>query len=381
MERSWPTLIALDGCQDVLISGCDLQDGTFAVGAARPETRGLTIEDTRWVQDGRPGRMWREIAWARIHGDPEEDGPVDVERDWRLFDGDFFRGEGIRGEVTIRRCTVAAAFNAIHLFNPTRDLELARDVQVHDCVFQEIRDNVLEPETVAFNWWFYQNEIVNAHKWFSFECRRSGYFYVFANRAWFDSVPGPLDDTHRGGGVFKLSKRVEAARGPHYVFHNSFSSRSDYARKGIWPRLTHLGNALRLAAPGDPAFDGPSAFFGDLAAPPAAVDLRFTTDWAGHAITMRDDVVRYPGWPDDLRRAGYLLGPTTAGDPGFRAPFTGDLGLQPGSPCLGRAPELSIELPDGSPAWTRPPGGDVGAWQGAGLFQGPAYRPLTMPVA
>jgi hypothetical protein len=350
------------------------------VGAAGAESQDLTLEDCRWVQDGAPGRMWREIAWARIHGDPAEDGPVDLAGDWRLFDGDFFRGEGIRGGLTVRRCSILAAFNAIHLFNPARDPALARDVQVHDCTFREIRDNVLEPETVAFNWWFYRNEIINAHKWFSFECRRSGYFYVFANRGWFDSIPGPLTDTHRGGGVFKLSKRVEAARGPHHVFHNSFSSRSDYARKGIWPRLTHTANALRFAADGDPVFDGTPDFFGDLAAPPEAVDRRFTVEWARHAIALQADVVRYPGWPEDLRRAGYPVGPTTPADPGFRAPFAGDLGLARDSPCRGRGPALSIDLPDGGPSWTQPAGGDIGAWQGSELLAGPAYRRLSLPV-
>jgi len=381
-ERSWPTHIAIDGCQDILISGCEFTDGTFAVGAAGADTHGLTLEDCAWVQDRVPGRMWREIDWARIHGNPTDpdDGPLDLVNDWRLFDGDFVRGEGIRGGLTVRRCAITAAFNAIHLFNEPHDPALARDVQVHDCLFREIRDNVLEPESVAFNWWFYRNEIINVHKWFSFECQKSGYFYVFANRAWFDSIPGPSTDKHRGGGVFKLGKRVDAARGPHYVVHNSFSSRSDYARKGIWPRLVHQANALRLAAAGDPVFDHPSNFFGDLTKPPEPPNDRFTTDWARHVITMHDDVVRYPGWPDDLRRAGYPLGATTAADPRFRAPFKGDLTLELDSPCRGRAPALTLELPDGGQPWTQPAGADAGAWQGATPFAGPAYRPLSVPL-
>jgi hypothetical protein len=382
LERGWPTLIALDGCQDILISGCEFTDGTFAVGAAGADTYGLTLEDCSWVQDRVPGRMWREIDWTRIHGNPndEEDGPINLAEDWRLFDGDFVRGEGIRGGLTVRRCSVTAAFNGIHLFNQTLDPALARDVEVHDCLFREIRDNILEPESAAFNWWFYRNEIVNAHKWFSFECRKSGYFYLFANRAWFNSIPGPPTDKHRGGGVFKLGKKVAAARGPHYVVHNSFSSRSDYARKGIWPRLSHQANALRLADASDPVFDHPSNFFGDLTAPPKTADLRFTTEWTRHAIAMQDDVVRYPGWPEDLRQAGYPLGPTTAADPRFQAPFTGDLTLAPDSPCRGRAPALTLDLPDGGPPWTRPAGADVGAWQGDALFQGPEYRALSVPV-
>jgi hypothetical protein len=379
IERAWPTLIALDRCHDIVITNCQFRDGTFAVGAEGRDTYAITLEGCHWVQDRAPHRMWQQIPWARIHGHPDNNEPVDLEQDWRLFDGDFFRAEGIRGGVTIRNCTVTAAFNAIHLFNDQADTALSHDVRVHDCVFREIRDNVLEPEKAAFNWWFYRNEMVNCHKWFSIECGRSGYFYLFANRGWFDSIQGPAGDPHRGGGVFKLGKHVLPARGRHYVLHNSFSVRSDHIRKGVLPRFEHLGNAIRFARSGDPVYDGPAEVFGNLSADPGEFDQRFTTHWREFDILARNDVVWHDDWPDRVRQASYDVGPTLGSDPMFGDPYAGELRIEPRSPCRGRGGAAHLELPDGS-TWALPKGADVGAWQGDRLFEGPAFRPLAVPV-
>jgi hypothetical protein len=234
---------------------------TFAIGAIGSRTHGITIRHCSWLQDPVPGRIWRVIPWGRIH-----DPIVDIEHDWRLFDGDFFRGDGIKGGVTIEHCRIGQAFNAIHLFNDHGDLGLARDVVVRDCTFFEIRDNVLEPETAAGNWWCYRNRLFNVHKWFSFEGRQSQYFYIFANLAWFDSIQGPAQgDDNRGGGVFKLAKNVDQPFGPNYVFHNSFVTRSDYARNGILAGMKHFNNAILCVNQAGPDFDQFPNFFGNLA--------------------------------------------------------------------------------------------------------------------
>ena len=128
-EKSWPTHVALFDCQDIVLAGCNFIDGTFAIGAEGAATYGITIEGCDWTQDRPAHRLWQEIPWWRVHGRFEDGRPsVDLVNDWRLFDGDFFRGDGIRGGVTIKDCRVSQAFNAIHLFNSEGKAELALDV-------------------------------------------------------------------------------------------------------------------------------------------------------------------------------------------------------------------------------------------------------------
>jgi hypothetical protein len=383
-EKSWPTHVALQDCQNIDLARCRFIDGTFAIGAEGATTYGIVIEHCDWTQDRVADRLWQKIPWARVHGAAEDGGlPVDVAKDWRLFDGDFFRGDGIRGGIAIKHCSVSNAFNAIHLFGDKANPELALDVNVHGCRFFEIRDNIFEAESVAQNWWFWDNEIYNCHKWFSFECRRSRFIYLFGNRGWFDSVQGPpgLDD-HRGGGVFKFDKKAEQVYGPHYIFHNSISTRSDYARKGSLPGMQHFNNAIRVIQPDDDLFDETPHFFGNLSVPRdlrESTGERFVTMWREHDIAWSSDVVGYAAWPQLLRDHGYPIGNAALGaDPGFQAPFAGDLRLAPDSPCRGKSIGAILQMPDGE-AWTLPAGQDIGAWQDDGVIKGPEFRPIADP--
>ncbi len=382
IRGSWPTLIALEDVRDIRIAGAWLQDGAFAIGALGRDTSGITIEDCEWEQDRVPGRIWQQIAWRRIHGDPTdpEDGLVDVQNDWRLFDGDFFRGRDIRGGVRIRRCTVSSAFNAVHLFNTHDDQDLCRDVEVSHCRFRDIRDNVFEPEECAHNWWFHHNDVINSYKCFSFEQKRSGFFYIFANQIWYHTLPGPAFDKHRGGSLFKTAKSISPSRGRHFFFNNSISTFGDYISKGFLTRFLFQNNALRLAAPGDPGYREDVGVFGDLAALPADVESRFTTAWRADAIAVRNDLVAHPTWPAALVAAGYPIENGLAGDPLFRDPFAGDLRLARKSPCRRKAAELHVTLPDGTD-WSHPAGGDIGAWQGDALLEGPEFMATAVAVA
>ena len=377
IRQSWPTLIALVDCTDIEIAHATLTDGTFAIGAEGKDTARLFIHDCTWVQDVVPHRMWRDIDWRRIHGTPDDEDhpwPIDVVNDWRQFDGDFFRGHGIRGGVRVLHCSVTAAFNAIHCYNPSRDLRLCRDFEVAHCTFREIRDNVFESEDVAHNWWFHHNEIVNAHKWFSIEQKKTGSFYFFANRAWYDEIQGPDGDNHAKGGVFKTPKEVRAVNGRHYVFHNSFCTHGDYLRNWLLKEFVHRNNALRFAMAGElglaPAQLG--TMFGDLHVPPGQLTDRFTSDWRALGITMEGDVVAHPEWPAAIQAAGYTIRPATGTTPMFVNPFVGDLTLDRASPCRGAGLSFEVELVDGS-IWRAASGSAVGAWQEGHLYGGPTF--------
>lgn len=396
-EEGWPTHVCLQSVEDVTIQDCRFRDATYCVAALGRGTRRILVERCSWVQDRVPGRIWSEIPWYRVHGTRLNPGypPVDVARDWRQFDGDFFRSAGIAGGVTIRHCTVADAFNAIHGYNDDRRGDLNRDFDVHDCAFLRIRDNVFEPEKHAENWWFHHNRIVNCHKPYSLTTRSNHHCLIFGNTVHFDSIQSGSDDPrwpdHRSGGVFKAPTKQTMPSGPTYVFHNSVITRSDYLRKGFIPGLVHANNAILHVT--DRALGEPRMpwIFGNPADPEP--DERFTTDWATYRISVDGDVQDHPDWPDAVRTRGYGVGlGSLNADPGFLGWDPANervvdeaalFHLGPDSRCRGRGIALSLPLPwlEGERGWTSPAGADIGAFQHSGsgppvLFAGPAYRPL-----
>ncbi len=387
-EESWPTHVAIKKCQNLTFRDCDFRDATFAVAAMGKTTYGLRFDRCRWVQDRIAGRIWKEIPWGRIHGDyrddPDKYDKVDVKNDWRLFDGDFIRGEDIAGGITLEHCEIGQAFNAIHFYNPKKKLDRCVDINVHDCHFFEIRDNVLEPEACAYNWWFWNNTIKNAHKPFSLNIVKGGAFYIFSNRWWFDSIQGPDSPKEsRGGGMFKFhSNNKQKQLAPNYVFHNSIATRSDYARKGQFSGLQHFNNAIWVAHKGE-SYDryilDEADFFGEVTYPTSEPDYlkkRFITNWGLYNIRFESDVIYDPSWPEKLLAAGYDgVNKSYAEDPRFRNVFEGDFELGTRSPCYGKSMPKKITMPIGDD-FLLPGGQDIGALQGLDLTRGPEFRPV-----
>jgi len=242
VRGSWPAAITVIDSPGVTLSNLTIEEGTYAIHARGPATRCLVVERCSWVQDVSGKQLvWSGIPWSRMH-----DADVNPD-DARAFDGDFLQAVDLGPGAVVRHCRVEDAFNAIHFWNKGGNPGLARDVAIHDNTFLRIRDNVVEPEIAARNWWVYRNRFVDCHKWLSLELKKGGgYFYVFGNLGWFTSVPGTIDDGHRGGGVLKLDKKVrEGVRnGPWYLFHNSWLLRSTYARTGRIANFLHANNAI-----------------------------------------------------------------------------------------------------------------------------------------
>jgi len=375
VEGVWPTVIAIDNCRHVLIDDFHIRESTFAVFAMGPETEHIIVENCNWLQDITKGDLWFRIGWHQMH-----DGPAKP-NDSRAYDGDFFRAVNIRGNVTIRNNTVSHAFNGVHMYNRNKDKTLNNNVRIYGNTFNYIRDNPIEPENAASNWWVYNNRMFNCHKWFSFEMAVSGYFFVFGNVGWFDSLPGPISDDQYGGAVFKLPVSTEVTEGKHYVFHNSWYLRSSYIKKKHLPRFYHFNNAIQYCQPGNHgAFENQpmcvpaKPFFGKGASiPPKTpydVKKQFTREWDELDIKFFNDVIGHQDYPANLRLMGYDIGQATSGSPSFVNPMTGDLRLDVDSPCRGQAVSVDVELADGT-TWTIPGGCDVGAYQGDDLFRLP----------
>ena len=351
-DNCWPTALYLDNCQDIDVSACQFRWGTFAIGATGHDTRHISVEDCRWQQNpGNDGRHWKTIPWFRIHGNiGEEDSPdngvVDIVKDFRHFDGDFFVGWRIAGFVTIRRNLIEDAFNAIHFFNHKTNPSdlLSVNVLIEQNRFVRIRDNAVEPEDGAWNWIVRHNVLIDVYKWFSFQLQRSGYFYIYGNLGWHTEAPGPGNnrpdgvdaDTHISGSVFKLDK-IHQADGPTYVFHNSFHLRERIAKKRRLAGLQFFNNAITFCRSNFGDCQDKTTLFAEsdeaLAVPhdPTASDSekykaekkRFTKDWAKLGIAFYSNIIHGPDNSDTLRMLGYFLGENSRdGDPGFVGPFT-----------------------------------------------------------
>ena len=389
-EDSWPTAVYLDNCTDIRFEGFDVTGSSFAFYAVGHGTARLTLQHCRWQQDPEPDTLWRRTYWEEIH-DKYEDSDVHRYNGNRAFDGSFFLGRDIAGDVEISGCVVTHAFNGIHLFNLDLNPDLSRNVHVHDCTFSYIRDNVLEPENLAYNWWFYDNTIYNCHKWLSFELASGGWYYVFRNRAWFDDIGGPSDDRHRGGAILKLMDDEGGLLrypGPIEVFNNSWYVTCPIAKRGAIARLHHHNNAIRFChggrAEAQMAPCTSASVFGKAGGAPQD---HFTKDWASLDIRFAGDIVHHPHWPRKLVDNGYPLQDGVGEDPGFVDPANGKFTLRAdGARARNAGKVKDVLLPDGN-VWHAAAPFNAGWHQEDGsVFAGLRYQrlandiPGTLPI-
>lgn len=410
----WPTAVYIDNCQSLTLRGLHFRGGTFAIGAVGTDTRHLLVEGCDWLQDttgqgpddllalrrdgklpapdsAPGGRLWAETEWTRVHGFREETGrDVEIDKDSRAFDGDFFRAWNIAGYVVLRDNFILDAFNGIHFFNlgpPDEQGAFSRNVLIEGNWFVRLRDNAVEPENFAVNWTVRHNCFADCYAAFSFEPERSGYYYIYGNLIWNLHRPGPDHDERNRGRVYKLGGGHEAL-GPHYILNNTFVLRGPVFKKKRISNLVHMNNVVAYID-GDPEVtEDAAAPFGkgwrlphDADAGHAEVKAvekkRFTKFWETLGITFAGDMINHPSFPDEARAAGYPVGPGASGhEPVFAGGAFGDPeGLRITGALDGAQPvpvpesrEVEVEAPDGA---TEPAGGAgtmIGAWQADGLF-------------
>ena len=240
IQNAWPTAIFVENSKHLHIARINFHGGTFAIFCRGEGTRQVLIHRCAWSQDP---DIWQGIRWKDIHVPP---------RPRKELDGDFLRTVDVYGQFQISNNLIANAFNAIHFYATEKKKpgEVNNDVVVRDNTFTHIRDNAVESEYLATNWWVFGNRIHNCHSWFAFENSKGGYWYVFSNTGWFDSKQGPPDDEYHGGGVLKTTKYVDHLNEwPFYVFHNSWYLRSAYLKKGLLDNFHHFNNAMAYCDP------------------------------------------------------------------------------------------------------------------------------------
>ena len=342
-EDCWPGAIYLDECQYIAIHDIDFRRGTIAIGVNGLNSHDIIVQHCHWQQDtSDTNKMWSEVPWGRIHGasdNSQDGGSVDLDDDFRHWDGDFFRAWDVAGNIIIRQNTITDAFNGIHFFNRIDQLPPGRDalslpfndgrrssanVLIEKNTFVRVRDNIFEPEGYGWNWVIRHNELKDCYRPFSFEFERAGWIYVYGNKGAFLKKPSTKlsdadqekfkDELRQSSSLFK-PKGTQANEGPIFVAYNSWYFESG---KGILPKfslgnLVHANNAIEFKKPSKGRLFGngghmPSSIPFDLEAEEMDEQQRFTRRWRDYNIKMDGDLTNDALYPVGYRMLGYAIG-------------------------------------------------------------------------
>jgi hypothetical protein len=350
--------------------------GLYAFFAKGTRSHHLLLEHNVWVQDP------FEVMWNNYHWCEYKYGSLKTQA------GALFASLDIPGGVIVRNNKVRDAFNGVRMdVSGARRLKIPKqrswigkfntNVEVYDNEFSFIRDNVLEPEFDATNWWFHGNRIRNAHAWFSFDGLWGGRWYLYDNVGWFDDKPSRMcivngacekwqikdparcGDLHDGGRVFKFRPDGRYAPGPLYVFNNSWYLRSSLIKDGRLGYIGHWDNAIAFCRPEDypdGLCDDAKPFFNGFL-------------WDNDNYAFRSDLSNHPDFPAALRAHGYRVSGISVppSQPLFVDAAHGDFTLVDGSPGRGAGcvvVEDERGLLECHDPREKTPGPDIGAPEG-----------------
>jgi hypothetical protein len=398
----------------------------------------LLIEDNVWTQDPsgytedqsgysgrvdlapRPGRMWDTIPWGVVHHGSRA-----------YLNGGLVGSLRTAGSIIIRRNIIRNAYNGVRLRanRCPRYETCGANVEIYDNDFQFIRDNPVEPEDHAENWWIHHNRIYNGHAWFSLDGVSGGPIYIFGNIGWFDdkperrciqrdwagdqtihsgkryvSTPEGECSRSRTGKVIKLGPDPVDLKEPIYVFNNSWYVRAPLISGGrakfrAWNNATEFCDPTKL--PGglcvadyetEPVCVRSPAGKADPFANRFPLELDripfFDCFAASPGDESRNGVSNHPDFPDKMAGAGFPFN-GWHGDPGFVDSHAGDFRLRPDALARGKGCVVTRRA-DASLACEANTSGadpDVGAYQGDVLIEGPEFiyrgdeQPRVMKVA
>lgn len=203
--------------------------GRFPVYAEGKNTHHILIDSVFWDQDP-SGRIYGDIPWSETHHGK-----------YAHFNGSLIYAKGIAGSVILRNSTIKNAFNGIRMKAVKDRLGLRNmNVEIYNNLFQNIRDNPVEPEVDATNWWIHHNKILDAHAYFSFTEVAGGDWYVFRNIGVSERI---LTGEHTGGKILKFEDHGPLPSGPFLVFNNSWLGPRPIATGGQSRNLQYLNNA------------------------------------------------------------------------------------------------------------------------------------------
>ncbi|NNF76454.1 MAG: hypothetical protein HKN05_00360 [Rhizobiales bacterium] len=380
----WPTAVYLRDAKYITVRSAIISGSTYAV-IAHGDSHHLLIEDNHWTQDT-TGDVWAKIPWGVSHHGSKAH-----------LNGALFGGYNIKGSVVIRRNVIRHAYNGIRIKSACFDQTpcgMNMNVEISDNTFEFIRDNSVEPEGNAINWWVRHNRMRDVHAPFPFDGVKGGPHYVFGNVGWFTEMPeNECDDQawaddrephgtltahrecrmHRTGKTFKLGNVQEK---PLHIFHNSWLVRSPLIGGGRSGPLKAWNNAIEFCDGEDHGIicSAPGYFLETLGKNKFSWMGRTKAKATGHNI--RYNVSNRPVFPASSKKPAFPIAGMWAQTLGFKDSRNGDFRLRGdsmarNSGCMIKRDGAGMLSCIDPPDRLRP---DVGAFQGNGLFQGPAFR-------
>ncbi|KPA22318.1 hypothetical protein shim_05960 [Shimia sp. SK013] len=259
-DRCWPSAFFLRSAQRVTISKCHALRGRFFVYSRQLDkvpTKDILIERCQWVQDP-DFDMWEgRVTWEEVKAWPGY-------RDHSHLNGGFFGSYNIQGGLTVRDCDVSHAFNVIRMdidetyateSNGRPSIQRNRNVAIYRNRFAFIRDNAIEPEHGAQNWYALENRFYNNHAVYSTDQVAMRDVFIIGNRTLNDRRPGrPGYQEYQGGKIFKFFKPTgkkgeePKARFNFWSLFNSVQTRTSYVKKGTSTQWTDGYTLLGLFA-------------------------------------------------------------------------------------------------------------------------------------
>lgn len=393
IRNCWPSALFIRDASYITVTGLELTGATYAI-AIFGRSHHILVEETRWDQDP-SGKIWSDLPWGVVHHGSRG-----------YLNGALVGGKNLSGSIVIRDNFIRNAFNGVRIKSAVCRTPVSCDrnlnVEIYGNTFEFIRDNPIEPEGYASNWWVHHNRIRNAHAWFSLNGVYGGPHFIFANTGWFDDVPGrgcdeskwahdvnpagvPTTDKdcagHRLGKVLKLGNSLGL---PTYVFHNSWYLRSPLTGGGRSGRLRHWNNAIAFCEPKpDDEVCLPTPFFSEIEGDSFDGAKITHSNYRIDDHEFRNDMSNHPDYPKRLSGAGYLVHGRYARDLGFADPARGDFRLTPESQLRGAGCALTW-IDTHALACGKAPAdraADIGAFQGDRRLKGPSFRHRDPPGA
>lgn len=334
-KNCWSTSIKIESSQHLIFSQLNIEDSRHAIKAVGEKTQHITLENSTWNQDP-SGKLWREISWGSAHHGKHS-----------YFNGALFSSDGIMGDIVIRRNKIRNAYNGIRMKGRRQNIKtINANVEIYENEFFRIRDNPIEPEISAYNWWIHHNKIHNAHAWISLTELTGGEIYIFGNVGWNDEGYG-LKGDHDDGTVLKFENSPPFPTLPIYTFHNSWYITGDYIRpKTPSKNIFHYNNALFLtnkkaSTLTEKNYDSTYVFENDLVS--SSVTNFAKNKWKNLVIA----------------------------NPRFGDPLKGDFSLTQQSPAIDQGKLLQIGKWKSQYDGKAP---DIGAYEGQKPFQGPTFK-------
>lgn len=221
--------IALQDSSYFTFKNIDLIGGKYPILARGDGSHHILLDAISWNQDP-SGAMYGDIPWSESH-----------HGEYVHFNGSLIYAKGIPGSIILRNSRIRNAFNGIRMKGHKDKVGLTNmNVEIYNNLFENIRDNPVEPEVDATNWWMHHNKIRDAHAYFSFTEVAGGHWYVFRNIGVSEKV---LTGENTGGKILKFEDHGPLPTGPFMVFNNSWLGPRPIATGGESRHLQYLNNA------------------------------------------------------------------------------------------------------------------------------------------